>query len=230
MILNSWQSPIGPTTSARASACSRKAPLHSPTPNCWRSSCASASRARARLIWRVPCSPTSTTASPAWRPPRRGTRTRAWHRPGQGGAARRHARTGPPRPARGTAQPRPALASPGAVRDWLRLALAHPAARSLRRPLAGCPEPPDRRRGTVSRHADADQRLSARSRQAGPGPQCRRRDPGAQPPAAASPSLRAPTKYSRSSSSRRWRWSMSASSIISSSPARPGRFPSPNAA
>ncbi len=124
---------------------------------------------------------------PGRRASRRNSPSVTRHRPGQGGATRGDAGTGSPRRCAKNMQRRDLLGSPGAVRDWLRLKLARPAARSLRRALARRPEPPDRRRGTVPRHADPDQRLSARGRQAGPGPQCRRRDPRPQPSHPVSP-------------------------------------------
>ena len=90
-------------------------------------------------------------------------------------------RTGAAQPARGTALPRRARVAgrgarlPGAV-------AARPRPRGVRRAVPRRAEPPDRRGGTVSRHADPDRRLPARSRAPRARTQQRRADPGAQSP------------------------------------------------
>jgi DNA repair protein RadC len=95
-----------------------------PTPNCWRSSCASACAARARSIWPAICWRVSMAT---WPPGRRHTKELA-RLPGIGPAkaAQLAASLGTGAPgARRIAQGKDALASPQAVRDWLRLSLGN---------------------------------------------------------------------------------------------------------
>ena len=113
--------------------------------------------------------------------------------PGQARRNRRRAGAGAPRTGRG-AEGKSAVHHAASGARLPAAAAGQPAARDFRRAVPRQPAPADRARRAVSRHADADQRLSARGGDPGAGAECGQRGAGAQPPERRGRSPRAPTK------------------------------------
>ncbi len=159
-----WRFRTGPRGSARANGCWRWAPPRSATRNCSPWSCAPASGARAPSNWGASCSSASTGVAGMLAADLSGVKGLGPAKRAQFEAALELAR----RSLKDELRAASALTSPGAVRDYLRLAHRRPRARGLRLPVARRAAPRAALRGAVPRHADADLRLPAGNRQGRP--------------------------------------------------------------